>query len=66
MKAEEKERLGLTCAEDYYYLTQGDCTTCPDMDDAEEFAIIRGAMKVNQSIIVNSIEQNFCNSSDFT
>ncbi|XP_046852385.1 myosin-VIIa-like [Xenia sp. Carnegie-2017] len=46
MKAEEKERLGLTCAEDYYYLTQGDCTTCPDMDEAEEFAIIRGAMKV--------------------
>ena len=46
MKAEEKRTLKLTRAEDYYYLTQGGSTTCPGMDDAEEFAIIRGAMKV--------------------
>lgn len=46
MKAEEKQMLHLTRAEDYYYLTQGGSTTCPGMDDSEEFAIIRGAMKV--------------------
>ena len=46
MKGEEKRLLTLTRAEDYYYLTQGGSTTCPGMDDAEEFAIIRGAMKV--------------------
>ncbi|CAB3984354.1 Unconventional myosin-VIIa [Paramuricea clavata] len=46
LKAEEKRLLKLTRAEDYYYLTQGGSTTCPGMDDAEEFAIIRGAMKV--------------------
>lgn len=46
MKAEEKRLLKLTRAEDYYYLTQGGSTTCEGMDDAEEFAIIRGAMKV--------------------
>ena len=46
MRAEEKRLLKLTRAEDYYYLTQGGSTTCEGMDDAEEFAIIRGAMKV--------------------
>ena len=47
MKPEEKKALKLTKAEDFYYLTQGNCTTCQGMDDVEEFAIIRGAMKVS-------------------
>ena len=42
----EKEKLHLTRAEDYNYLTQGGCLTCEGMDDAEEYANIRGAMKV--------------------
>ena len=53
MKTEEKRLLKLTRAEDYYYLTQGGSTTCEGMDDAEEFAIIRGAMKVWDAFFAN-------------
>lgn len=46
MSQSERERLCLTEASDYYYLTQGNCISCEGMDDSEEFAIIRGSMKV--------------------
>ncbi|KAL9964836.1 hypothetical protein ACROYT_G028531 [Oculina patagonica] len=46
MSANEREALYLTDASDYYYLTQGNCISCEGMDDSEEFAIIRGSMKV--------------------
>ena len=46
MTPEEKHNLHLTKAEDYYYLTQGGSTTCEGMDDAEEYLIIKAAMKV--------------------
>ena len=46
MSPSERERLYLTDASDYYYLTQGNCISCDGMDDKEEFAIIRGSMKV--------------------
>lgn len=46
MREEEKQKLLLTRAEDYHYLTQGGCLTCEGMDDMEEYATIRGAMKV--------------------
>ena len=46
MLPDERERLSLTDASDYYYLTQGNCISCDGMDDVEEYAIIRGAMKV--------------------
>ena len=60
MKAEEKRALKLTRAEDYYYLMQGNCTTCPGMDDAEEFAIIRGAMKVWRILYLMLSNVLFC------
>ena len=43
---EEKNSLHLTVAEDYHYLSQGNCFTCDGMDDEKEFANIRRAMKV--------------------
>ena len=43
----EKQKLQLTRAEDYNYLVQGNCLTCEGMDDSEEYATIRGAMKVS-------------------
>lgn len=46
MSRNERELLNLTDASDYYYLTQGNCISCEGMDDSEEFAIIKGAMKV--------------------
>ncbi|XP_068687074.1 unconventional myosin-VIIa-like [Montipora foliosa] len=46
MSPNEREKLHLTDASDYYYLTQGNCISCDGMDDAAEFAIIRGSMKV--------------------
>lgn len=47
MSHDERELLNLTDASDYYYLTQGNCISCEGMDDSEEFAIIKGAMKVS-------------------
>ena len=47
MSRNERELLNLTDASDYYYLTQGNCISCEGMDDSEEFAIIKGAMKVS-------------------
>ena len=46
MTAAEKQKFLLTKAEDYHYLTQGNCLTCEGMDDVEEFSTIRGSMKV--------------------
>ncbi|XP_033100270.1 myosin-VIIa-like isoform X1 [Anneissia japonica] len=46
MTSQEKSQLGLTKAEDYYYLTQGNCLTCEGRDDIKDFADIRSAMKV--------------------
>ena len=46
MSQAEKAKLKLTEAKYYYYLTQGRCLTCEGIDDREEFAIIRGSMKV--------------------
>jgi myosin heavy subunit len=43
---EERGKLSLTKSEDYQYLTGGGCTTLPQVDDVEEFAIIKGAMQV--------------------
>jgi myosin heavy subunit len=42
----ERTVLGLTRAEDYTFLTAGDCISLPGMDDGEEWQRIRGAMKV--------------------
>jgi len=55
MSADEKERLSLTDASDYYYLTQGNCISCDGMDDSEEYAIIRGSMKVKALIRVKRL-----------
>ena len=52
MLPDERERLSLTDASDYYYLTQGNCISCDGMNDVEEYAIIRGAMKVLKFAIV--------------
>ena len=46
MSPKDRELLHLMDASDYYYLTQGNCISCDGMNDSEEFAIIRGAMKV--------------------
>ena len=48
---EEKASLHLTVANDYHYLSQGNCFTCEGMDDAQEFANFQTAMKV----LVNKI-----------
>ena len=42
----EKKKLHLTAANDYHYLSQGNCFVCEGMDDAQEFANILRAMKV--------------------
>ncbi len=42
----ERAKLFLTKAEDYAFLTAGDCISLPGMDDGEEWQRIRGAMKV--------------------
>ncbi|XP_053723481.1 unconventional myosin-VIIa-like isoform X15 [Synchiropus splendidus] len=46
MTGEEKQRLGLSRARDYTYLTFGDCTLCDGRDDMKEYSNIRSAMKV--------------------
>lgn len=46
MTSEEKKKLDVTNATDYWYLTQGGDVTCEGRDDAKEFADIRSAMKV--------------------
>ncbi|KAH3808644.1 hypothetical protein DPMN_137001, partial [Dreissena polymorpha] len=46
MTNEEKQKLHVKTATDYWYLTQGGNTTCEGRDDAVEFADIRSAMKV--------------------
>ena len=46
MSPNEKARLKLTNAKDYFYLTRGNCLRCDGIDDKESFAVIRGAMKV--------------------
>lgn len=46
MSREEKQRLELSDAGKYYYLTQGGTITCEGRDDATEFADIRSAMKL--------------------
>eukprot|EP00111_Clytia_hemisphaerica_P007095 TCONS_00020609-protein len=46
MSSSEKQRFLLTKAEDYHYLTQGNCISCESMDEVEEFSTIRGSMKV--------------------
>ena len=57
MTAAEKQKFLLTKAEDYHYLTQGNCLTCEGMDDVEEFSTIRGSMKVR--FILNLDEGTF-------
>lgn len=56
MLPDERKRLSLTDASDYYYLTQGNCISCDGMDDVEEYAIIRGAMKV----LIKLLSFSFC------
>jgi myosin-7 len=46
MSAQEKHNLHLTEPSHYNYLTEGGCISCEGMDDAEEFLIIKAAMKV--------------------
>ena len=58
MSQREKDTLYLTDASDYYYLTQGNCISCETMDDAEEYAIIRGAMKVRAVVINEYVVQS--------
>ncbi|ESO02636.1 hypothetical protein HELRODRAFT_188784 [Helobdella robusta] len=46
LSSEEKQQLQLTRAEDYHYLTQGNCVTCEGREDASDFSEVRAAMKV--------------------
>ena len=46
MTADEKKKLDVYSAKDYWYLTQGGDATCEGRDDIKEFADIRSAMKV--------------------
>lgn len=46
MTREERQKLELTDASQYKYLTGGGSITCEGRDDAREFADIRSAMKV--------------------
>ena len=46
MNIEEKAKLELTEARDYFYLTQGGSLTCDGRDDLKDYADIRSAMKV--------------------
>ena len=46
LTATEKQKLHLTQASDYNYLTKGGCLSCEGMDDAEKFSTIGKAMKV--------------------
>jgi len=46
LSKEERAKLSLGEASQYFYLMQGDCITCEGRDDAVEFADIRSAMKV--------------------
>lgn len=55
MTPAEKQKLMLTNAQDYFYLTQGNCFTCEGMDDAEEFGTIRAAMKVSSVRALKSV-----------
>ncbi|KAF7490609.1 Myosin-VIIa [Sarcoptes scabiei] len=46
LNKEDKAKLELQDASQYFYLTQGGSITCEGRDDAAEFADIRSAMKV--------------------
>jgi myosin-7 len=46
LNSEEKGRLELTDAKDYFYLTQGGSITCDGRDDIKDYADILDAMKV--------------------
>ena len=60
----ERAQLALTRAEDYAYLTAGDCISLPGMDDGEEWQRIRGAMKV--FFVLHCSEPNLCLLFSFT
>nr|XP_049602969.1 unconventional myosin-VIIa isoform X2 [Syngnathus scovelli] len=44
--AEERKSLRLKNAQDYIFLTKGECITCEGRQDAEDFRRIRSAMKI--------------------
>ncbi|KAL4594080.1 unconventional myosin-VIIa-like [Arapaima gigas] len=46
MALEEKKKLYLGMAEDYTYLTMGNCVVCDGRDDLKEYSNILSAMKV--------------------
>ncbi|KFM60335.1 Myosin-VIIa, partial [Stegodyphus mimosarum] len=46
LSREEKQKLDISDASKYQYLTQGGCITCEGRDDTAEFSDIRSAMKV--------------------
>ncbi|GFY49046.1 myosin-VIIa [Trichonephila inaurata madagascariensis] len=46
LSREEKQKLDISDASKYQYLTQGSCITCEGRDDTAEFSDIRSAMKV--------------------
>lgn len=46
MNAEEKKLLGLGTPSEYHYLTMGSCTSCEGLDDAQEYARVRSALKI--------------------
>ncbi|XP_030648187.1 unconventional myosin-VIIa-like [Chanos chanos] len=46
MSKGQKTKLGLGVAEDYAYLTMGNCTVCVGRDDGKEYSSILSAMKV--------------------
>ena len=50
MSPNEKARLRLANAKDYYYLTRGSCLRCDGIDDKASFAVVRGAMKVRDRV----------------
>ncbi|XP_061098661.1 unconventional myosin-VIIb-like [Conger conger] len=46
LPAEKKKMLSLGNAEEYTYLTMGNCTTCDGRDDAKDYERIRSALKI--------------------
>ncbi|XP_037704774.1 unconventional myosin-VIIb [Choloepus didactylus] len=46
MRPEEKKLLGLGTTSEYHYLTMGSCTSCEGLDDAQDYAHVRSAMKI--------------------
>ncbi|XP_077009590.1 unconventional myosin-VIIb [Tamandua tetradactyla] len=46
MRPEEKKLLGLGMPSEYHYLNMGSCISCEGLDDAQDYAHVRSAMKI--------------------